>query len=72
MPVFVIVIAALAVVLVLMVADRVWKCHEDNRAMAHADKEIRIFYPGYTTKDWIYTKKVEEKTEEDLDWQSVD
>jgi hypothetical protein len=72
MPVFVIVIAAVAVLLVPMVADKLWRCHEEDRAMAHAEKEIRVFYPGYTTKDWIYTKKVEEKTEADLDWQNVE
>ena len=72
MPVFVIMITAVVVILVLMVVDRMWKCHKENRAMVHAEKEIWIFYPGYTTKDWIYMKKVEEKTVEDLDWQNVD
>ena len=46
MPVLVIDIAVVAVVLVPMVADKVWKCHKEGRAMAQADKEVKIFYPG--------------------------
>ena len=57
MPVFAILFAAVAIILVPMVADKVWKCHEENRAMQHAEKEIRVLYPGYTNKEWIYTKK---------------
>ena len=54
--------------LIPLAADKVWKCNEDERVMATADKEVRLFYPEYTNTNWEYFQKPEVRAD---GWEDV-
>ena len=40
-----------------LIAERVWQCQAQNRMMAKADKEVRVFYPSMADNtNWEYFK----------------
>ena len=52
-------LGASVAVVVTLIADKVWKCKEEERALNQIDKEVKLFYPGYSNSDWEYFKKPE-------------
>ena len=36
---------------VTLVADKVWTCKEEKRALNRIDKEVKLFYHGYSNSD---------------------
>ena len=43
--------------LVPLIVDKVWQCRESERMVEGVDRELRLFYPGYTNANWEYFKK---------------
>ena len=46
--VFPILLAVSLSMLVPLIVDKVWQCRESERVVEKVDREIRLFYPGYT------------------------
>ena len=42
-----------------LIAEKVWKCKEEERVVHQVGREVRLFYPGYQNSDWEYFKKPE-------------
>ena len=54
-----------------LIAERVWQCQEQNRMMAKADKEVRVFYPSMADNtNWEYFKPPPSKNSNE-DWEDV-
>ena len=53
-----------------LIAERFWQCHEDNRMMAKADKEVRVFYPSIDNTNWEYFKPPPSKNSNE-DWEDA-
>ena len=50
---------SLAIMLPLA-ADKVWKCNEEERMMAKADRGVKgLYYPEFTNTNWEYFRKPE-------------
>ena len=39
-----------------LVAEKVWKCKEEDRIAKQVDRDVKIFYPGYQNAQWEYFK----------------
>ena len=44
-------------IMVLLAADKVCKCNEDERIMEKAHRGVRLFYPEFTNTNWEYFQK---------------
>ena len=42
-----------------LIAEKVWKCKEEDRIAKQVDRDVKIFYPGYQNAQWEYFKKPE-------------
>ena len=42
--------------LVPLIVDKVWQCQESERMVKGVDRELKLFYPGYTNANWEYVK----------------
>ena len=54
--VFPILLAISVGLLVPLIVDKVWQCRESERMVEEVDREIKLFYPGYTIANWEYFK----------------
>ncbi len=44
-------------ILVPLIVGKVWQCRESKRLVEGVDRELKLFYPGYTNANWEYFKR---------------
>ena len=55
--VFPILLAVSVAMLVPLIVDKVWQCRESEWVVERVDRELKLFYPGYTNANWEYVKR---------------
>ena len=53
---FPILLAVSVAMLVPLIVDKVWQYRNSERVAEHVDRELKLFYPGYTNANWEYVK----------------
>ena len=54
--VFPILLAVSLSLLAPLIVDKVWQHRKSERMVEGVDRELKLFYPGYTNANWEYFK----------------